>query len=48
MTAHVDQFACRMLPPRELWPELSVGEMRYPERLNCAAELLDAMVVQGQ
>ena len=48
MTAHVDQFARRMLPPRELWPELSVGEMPYPERLNCAAELLDAMVVQGQ
>jgi 2-aminobenzoate-CoA ligase len=36
-----------MLPARELWPELSVGEMRYPDRLNCAAELLDAMVVQG-
>jgi 2-aminobenzoate-CoA ligase len=47
MTAHVDQFARRMLPARELWPELSVGEMRYPDRLNCAAELLDAMVVQG-
>ncbi|HEY7408017.1 MAG TPA: benzoate-CoA ligase family protein [Gemmatimonadaceae bacterium] len=47
MTAHVDQFARRMLPPRELWPELSAGEMRYPDRLNCAAELLDAMVVQG-
>jgi 2-aminobenzoate-CoA ligase len=47
MTAHIDQFARRMLPTRELWPELSVGEMRYPDRLNCAAELLDAMVVQG-
>ena len=48
MSAHVDQFARRMLPPPELWPELSLGELRYPERLNCAAELLDAMVVQGQ
>jgi 2-aminobenzoate-CoA ligase len=47
VTAHVDQFARRMLPPRELWPELPMGELRYPERLNCAAELLDAMVGSG-
>ena len=47
MTAHVDQFAQRMLPPRELWPELPMGELRYPDRLNCAAELLDAMVGHG-
>jgi 2-aminobenzoate-CoA ligase len=47
MSAHVDQFARRMLPPRELWPEISMGELRYPERLNCAAELLDAMVDKG-
>ena len=47
MTAHVDQFTQRMLPPRELWPELSMGELRYPDRLNCAAELLDTMVGHG-
>jgi 2-aminobenzoate-CoA ligase len=47
MTAHVDQFARQMLPPRDLWPEISMGELRYPERLNCAAELLDAMVERG-
>lgn len=47
MSAHVDQFAQRMLPPRELWPEISMGELRYPDRLNCAAELLDAMVGHG-
>jgi 2-aminobenzoate-CoA ligase len=47
VTAHVDQFARHMLPPRELWPELPMGELRYPERLNCAAELLDAMVGSG-
>ncbi len=47
MTAHVDQFARRMLPPRELWPELAMGELRYPERMNCAGELLDAMVAKG-
>ena len=47
MTAHVDQFARRMLPPRELWPELAMGDLRYPDILNCAAELLDTMVGQG-
>jgi 2-aminobenzoate-CoA ligase len=47
MTAHVDQFARQMLPPRDLWPEISMGKLRYPERLNCAAELLDAMVERG-
>ena len=47
MSAHVDQFARDMLPPRELWPEISMGELQYPERLNCAAELLDATVDRG-
>ncbi|HEU5185366.1 MAG TPA: AMP-binding protein [Gemmatimonadaceae bacterium] len=47
MTAHVDQFARRTLPPRELWPDLSMGDLKYPERMNCAAELLDAMVAKG-
>jgi 2-aminobenzoate-CoA ligase len=47
MTAHIDPFARRMLPPRELWPTISMGELRYPERFNCAAELLDAMVDKG-
>jgi 2-aminobenzoate-CoA ligase len=47
MSAHTDQFARQMLPPRDLWPEISMGELRYPERLNCAAELVDAMVERG-
>jgi 2-aminobenzoate-CoA ligase len=47
MTTHVDQFAWRMLPPQDLWPEMPMGDLRYPERLNCAAELLDAMVEKG-
>jgi 2-aminobenzoate-CoA ligase len=47
MTAHVDQFTRRMLPPRDLWPEMPMGDLRYPERVNCAAELLDAMVNKG-
>ncbi len=43
MTAY-DTFARDHLPPRELWPEMDfsgVPELAYPERLNCAAELID-------
>jgi 2-aminobenzoate-CoA ligase len=47
MSAHVDQFTGRMLPPRELWPEMPMGDLRYPDRLNCAAELLDTVVERG-
>ncbi|MFI6855297.1 AMP-binding protein [Streptomyces sp. NPDC050416] len=41
-TAHVDTFARDHLPPPDQWPELrfDLPELRYPERLNCAAELL--------
>ncbi len=45
-TAHVDGFVREHLPPREQWPEFVFErpELRYPERLNCAVELLDRMV----
>jgi 2-aminobenzoate-CoA ligase len=48
-TAHVDTFARDNLPPRERWPELrfDLPELQYPARVNCAAELLDAMVAAG-
>ncbi|MEU9331786.1 AMP-binding protein [Streptomyces sp. NPDC048290] len=41
-SAHLDTFARDHLPPREQWPRLrfDLPELRYPERLNCAAELL--------
>ena len=41
-TAHVDTFARDHLPPPDQWPELrfDLPELHYPERLNCAAELL--------
>ena len=45
-TGHVDTFCNDRLPPRELWPVrdwTGVPELNYPDRLNCAAELLDAM-----
>jgi 2-aminobenzoate-CoA ligase len=48
-TAYLDTFANDHLPPREQWPELlfELEELRYPDRINCAAELLDAMVARG-
>ncbi len=48
-TAHIDTFANDSLPPRERWPELlfDLPELHYPDRLNCAVELLDRMVDAG-
>jgi 2-aminobenzoate-CoA ligase len=48
-TGHIDTFAADHLPdpsdqPELLWDHPSV---QYPDRLNCAAELLDAMVATG-
>jgi 2-aminobenzoate-CoA ligase len=45
-SAHVDTFCRDNLPPRAQWPEFSfpLPELRYPDRLNCAAELLDTTV----
>ena len=50
MSAHVDTFARDNLPPRDQWPEFlfTLPELRYPERLNCAVELLDAQVAHGR
>ncbi|MFJ3311016.1 AMP-binding protein [Streptomyces sp. NPDC086549] len=43
VSAHIDTFARDHLPPPDQWPELrfDLPELRYPERLNCAAELLN-------
>jgi 2-aminobenzoate-CoA ligase len=48
-TAHEDRFVWDNLPPDELRPELifDLPSVRYPERLNCAAELLDPWVERG-
>jgi 2-aminobenzoate-CoA ligase len=48
-TSHVDTFARDNLPPRELWPEFifELPELAYPERMNCATELLDRAVDRG-
>ncbi len=42
-SAHVDTFARDNLPARDQWPVflLDRPEFQYPDRLNCAVELLD-------
>jgi 2-aminobenzoate-CoA ligase len=43
-SAHADTFCRDNLPPDGLWPDFrfTLPELQYPERLNAAAELLDA------
>ncbi|MEG0920256.1 MAG: AMP-binding protein [Comamonas sp.] len=49
-TAHTDTFAADNLPPVALQPEFifELPELQFPERLNCAVELLDKHVEQGR
>src|SRR5512143_3099318 len=49
VTAHVDTFARDHLPPADQWPEFvfDLPDLRFPERLNCATELLDRAVERG-
>ncbi len=47
-TAHLDPFAADHLPPRDQWPDLiNLDRLGYPAQLNCAAELLDRAVAEG-
>ena len=48
-TAHIDTFARDNLPPAAQWPDLTftLPELQYPERMNCAAELLDRAMENG-
>ena len=48
-TAHVDTFARDNLPAPDQMPEFLFErpEVRYPKRMNCAAELLDQVVARG-
>ncbi|MGV0718557.1 AMP-binding protein [Mycolicibacterium holsaticum] len=45
-SAHVDTFCRDGLPTAREWPELvfDLPELQYPERLNCAVELLDKVI----
>lgn len=47
-SAHDDTFCRDNLPPQESWPEFrfDIPEVQYPDRLNCAAELLDAVIAE--
>ncbi len=42
-SAHLDTFCRDRLPAQDQWPEFrfDLPELSYPERLNCAVELLD-------
>jgi 2-aminobenzoate-CoA ligase len=49
-TAHVDTFVRDRLPPRDQWPTIrfDLADLHYPDRLNCASEILDAAVAAGR
>ena len=42
-SAHLDTFCLDRLPSRDQWPQFrfDLPALRYPDRLNSAAELLD-------
>ncbi|BCH31600.1 2-aminobenzoate-CoA ligase [Mesorhizobium sp. L-8-10] len=46
-TAHIDTFARDNLPPPEQWPDFLLDGFDYPDHLNAAVELTDAMVAKG-
>jgi 2-aminobenzoate-CoA ligase len=48
-SGHQDSFARDNLPPAEDWPEFLLDTVGsdYPARMNCAVDLLDAQVHQG-
>lgn len=46
-SAHVDTFARDRLPLPEQMPELRFEELRYPDQLNAAQELLDRRIEAG-
>jgi 2-aminobenzoate-CoA ligase len=48
-SAHLDTFCRDRLPPQGQWPEFrfDLPELKYPERLNGAVELLDATAARG-
>jgi len=49
-TAHLDTFARDHLPPPALQPTFTfeLPGLQFPERLNCATELLDRHVAEGR
>jgi len=46
-SAHVDTFSRDNLPPDGMQPDFLLEQMAYPDRLNAAVEMTDAMVAKG-
>ena len=46
-TAHVDTFTRDNLPPPEEWPDFLLEGFDYPDYINAAVELTDAVVAKG-
>ena len=48
-SSHVDGFARDHLPPPDEWPEFlfELPALHYPQRINCAGELVDAALARG-
>jgi 2-aminobenzoate-CoA ligase len=46
-SAHQDTFTRDRLPPPDQWPDLLLDGFDYPDQLNAAVELTDAMVRKG-
>jgi 2-aminobenzoate-CoA ligase len=48
-SAHADTFCRDNLPPADQWPDLefTLPELRYPDRLNAADELLNPTIAAG-
>ncbi len=46
-SAHTDTFTRDNLPPSQQWPVIALNGFDYPEELNAAVELTDAMVKRG-
>jgi 2-aminobenzoate-CoA ligase len=47
---HVDTFVRDHLPARAMWPEFAfdIADVKYPEMLNCADQLVDVHVREGR
>jgi 2-aminobenzoate-CoA ligase len=47
-SAHLDTFCRDNLPPAAQWPDLrfDLADLRYPDRLNAAVELLDTTIAR--
>jgi 2-aminobenzoate-CoA ligase len=46
-SAHTDTFSRDNLPPFETWPDFNLDGFDYPEYINAAVELTDAIVDRG-